>query len=49
MRMMELVNCICNVVSAAYPIIRDMMCNSKKKKAACDGRDHKRKDSQEQG
>lgn len=49
MRMMELINCICNVVSAAYPIIQDMMRNSKKKKAACDVEDHKRKASQEQG
>jgi hypothetical protein len=46
---MELINCLCNVIGAIYPIIRDMTDFSKKKKAACDGPDHKRSASQEQG
>ena len=48
MRMMELINCICNVIGAIYPILKDALI-SKKKKAACDVEDHKRKASQEQG
>lgn len=49
MRMMELINCICNVIRAMYPILKDALILSRKKKAACDVADHKRKASQEQG
>lgn len=49
MRMMELINCICNVIREVYPILKDTLILSKKKKAACDGPDHKRNASQEQG
>ena len=45
MRMMELINCVCNVIRAMYPILKDLFHATKKKKAACDGRDHKRKPS----
>lgn len=32
MRMMELVNCVCNVIRAAYPILKDMYKAIKMKK-----------------
>ena len=34
MRVMELVNCICNVIRAAYPILKDMYAAIKKKPAS---------------
>ena len=49
MRMMELINCVCNVIRAIYPILKDARIHSKKKKAACDVQDRKRNTSQEQG
>ena len=41
MHMMELINCICNVIRAAYPIFKDMYAAIKKKPAS-DGSDRKR-------
>ena len=41
MRMMELVNCLCNVIRAAYPILKDIYAAIKKKPAS-DGPDRKR-------
>ena len=34
MRMMDLVNCICNVIGAVYPIFKDMYAAIKKKPAS---------------
>lgn len=42
MRMMELVNCICNVIRAIYPIFKDLYTAARNKKPARGVGDHKR-------
>lgn len=34
MRMMELINCICNIIRALYPITKDLYATIKKKPAS---------------
>ena len=43
MRMMDLINCICNVIRAMYPILKDTLHHARKKKADQSGNSDRNK------